>query len=394
MKKKILLILLIFFVTGCYKKNYINTQIIEEKNMLISINYPVTNTKLDTIIKKDIEHIYNEFKNKNYYYDLRRAELNIDYIFEKIDKYISVTLFIYINSPDNIITNYVKTYVYDNKLLNIGDFVKDTKLLNRLLNEKLIKSNVKIENKDISLFSINKDEIIIYFLKDEIVTIKIKLEDLNIKLKNNEQIVNKEVIIPDQNIDFKNKVVAITFDDGPSRYTDEIIEYLYSNRCSSTFFVLGNKVNDYKEVLKKSLSYGNELGNHSYSHKLLTKLDKEKLLEQINRTQDAIEEVTGYIPKILRPTYGSVNKLLRESTNLDIILWNVDTLDWKYKSINKIVSRAVYNLKDGNIILMHDTNRKTLLSLKKIIPILKNNGYKCVTVSELKEIKLLRDLYE
>ena len=76
---------------------------------------------------------------------------------------------------------------------------------------------------------------------------------------------------------------------------------------------------------------------------------------------------------------------------MDIILWTVDTMDWKYKSVNTIVKRATNKVKDGDIILMHDIHKRTMLALKKIIPILKEQGYEFVTVSELKEIQLLRN---
>ena len=114
------------------------------------------------------------------------------------------------------------------------------------------------------------------------------------------------------------------------------------------------------------------------------------MLEQINKTQNIITEKIGYTPVLLRPSYGSTNKIMKEKSNLEIVLWNVDTMDWKYKNVSKIVSRAAKNLKDGNIILMHDTYKRTLNALKKIVPILKENNYTCVTISEMNEINLIR----
>ena len=80
-----------------------------------------------------------------------------------------------------------------------------------------------------------------------------------------------------------------------------------------------------------------------------------------------------------------------KNTDLDIVLWNVDTMDWKYKNADTIVKRATQNLKDGNIILMHDTHKRTIEAVKKIVPILKEKGFTCVTISEMKEIKLIRE---
>lgn len=92
----------------------------------------------------------------------------------------------------------------------------------------------------------------------------------------------------------------------------------------------------------------------------------------------------------MRPTYGSINNRLRNNIDLDIVLWSVDTMDWKYKSIDKIVSRATKNVKDLDIILMHDTYKRTVEAVKKIIPILKKQGFQFVTISELNEVKALR----
>ena len=159
----------------------------------------------------------------------------------------------------------------------------------------------------------------------------------------------------------------------------------------ATFFVLGNKVEIYQDVLKESLKNGNEIGNHSYSHKWLIKLNKNELEKQIYKTQEIIKKTTGYTPTLLRPTYGSVNNNIKKLTDFKITLWNVDTLDWKYKSVNRIVNRAVKNPKDGNIILMHDIHERTVKAVEKIIPMLKEDGYDLVTVSELRDIQVLRD---
>ena len=95
------------------------------------------------------------------------------------------------------------------------------------------------------------------------------------------------------------------------------------------------------------------------------------------------------MPTLLRPTYGSVNKLIK-NLNMDIVLWTVDTMDWKYKSVNKIVSKATSNLKDGDVILMHDIYKRSANALDKIITEIKKQGFEIVTVLELKEIQKLR----
>ena len=384
--KKILIIFLLFFITGCSNKNeYIDTIIIENDDLLVNINYPVTGTELDINIKSDVKNIYNKYKYLN-------GELNIDYLYYKANNLISVSLFIYVNG-ENVKKNYVKTYFYNNKISNIKNLV-DINKLNKLLINKIKNTNINIEISDNYEFSFDNTNLYIYFnYNNNYETIEIPLSDLNIFFEKEKRVIN-EIILPNNDINYNDKVIALTFDDGPSKYTDELIEYLYQNNCKATFFVLGNKVKNYQDVLNKSISYGNEIGNHSYNHKWLIKLKKEEMINQIEKTQNLIYEYTGYIPTLLRPTYGSINSTLKNSTNLKIVLWNVDTLDWKYKSVDKIVARATKNLKSGNIILMHDIYKRSYDAVKKIVPILKENGYKCVTISELNKINDMRKLYE
>ena len=114
--KKILIIFLLFFITGCSNKNeYIDTIIIENDDLLVNINYPVTGTELDINIKSDVKNIYNKYQYLN-------GELNIDYLYYKVNNLISVSLFIYVNG-ENVKKNYVKTYFYNNKISNIKNLV-------------------------------------------------------------------------------------------------------------------------------------------------------------------------------------------------------------------------------------------------------------------------------
>lgn len=384
--KKIFIIFVLLLITGCSNKlEYIDTIVIENDDLLVNINYPVTGTELDLNIKKDVKNIYNKYKYLN-------GELNIDYLYYKVDNFISVALFIYVNG-DNINKNYVKTYFYNNKINNIESFV-DINKLNRILINKIKNTSLNIDIANNYEFSFDDTNLYVYFNYDNnYETIDIPLANLNIFFEKEKKVIN-EIILPNNDINYSEKVIALTFDDGPSKYTDDLIEYLHQNDCKATFFILGNKVSNYQDTLNKSISYGNEIGNHSYNHKWLIKLKKEEMINQIEKTQNLIYEYTGYIPTLIRPTYGSVNSTLKNSTNLKIVLWNVDTLDWKYKSVDKIVARATKNLKSGNIILMHDIYKRTYDAVKKIVPILKENGYKCVTISELNEINDMRNLYE
>lgn len=425
--KKLSIFLTIILLCGCTSKDdnnkNINTIIEEKSNILVGINYPITNIKnLDTQIESDIQQIYNDFKNEYEEFNNlnEKSELNIDYKLDIInDRFINIKIYTFIDSSTFAHpVNNIKTYLYDTEkksFLNIKDIIpKDTLSdLDKIVKVELLKNysecllldelnnKISLDYSSYNLFNIDNDYLYIYFNPTEItsnncgiVTVKIPLDKIKIKLeleKQEEIVINQNVSIPNKVIDPSKKVIALTFDDGPSKYTDEIIEILKENDANATFFVLGNKVEIYAETIKKSLSYGNEIGNHSYNHKWLAKLSQDEVTEQITKTQEIIKTYTGYTPKLIRPTYGNVNNNIRNASDLDIVLWTVDTMDWKYKSVNTIVKRATSKVKDGDIILMHDIHKRTMLALKKIIPILKEQGYEFVTVSELKEIQLLRN---
>lgn len=419
MKKLGIIFFTILLSIGCQKKENqsVRTIIEEEQNILIGINYPVTKSKkLNKIIQKEVHTQYNSFKEKymNFNSLNQKSELNIDYSFDKVKEYDIVTIHTYLNSSKFYQPqNYIKTYVYHKKkkrLISLKDVIPKedlsyiTKYVKHILQQKYNISNkniqkyIKNNHSTYSNFTFDQDYLYLYFDQFQniknIIKIQIPLENLNPKIDTEQQIIktaNTKVKIPNKILDPNKKFIALTFDDGPSIYTKEVINILKKYNCNATFFVLGNKVEIYQETIRESLKNGNELGNHSYSHKWLIKLDEESLKEQIDKTQDIIQETTGYTPKLLRPTYGSVNQKIRNLDQFEIILWNVDTLDWKYKSIDRIVNRATRNPKDGNIILMHDIHQRTVKALDKIIPILQNQGFELITISEMKEIQLLRD---
>ena len=134
-----------------------------------------------------------------------------------------------------------------------------------------------------------------------------------------------------------------------------------------------------------------EIGNHTYNHLLLTKYSKDKIEEEINKTNNLIFDITNSYPTLLRTSYGSVNRKIKEVSNMPIIIWNIDTLDWKYKSSDRIAYKILNKVKDGDIVLMHDIYKATLNSLEIIIPELLERGFQIVSVSELfyyKEINL------
>lgn len=183
------------------------------------------------------------------------------------------------------------------------------------------------------------------------------------------------------------KYVALTFDDGPSSFTEEIIDLLQKYNYNATFFVLGNKLNlNYKDVLKKSIKNGNEIGVHGYSHRSFTKMRQATMEEEITKTKKYIKNLTGYESTLVRPPYGNITKTIKNYNLGPYILWNNDTLDWKLRDANKISSRLINSIEDKSIILMHDTYLTTFKALDIILPYLKENNYVVTTVSKIYEL--------
>lgn len=396
--KKIIIVITLLLIVGCTKKeNNVVTIIKEENNCISSISYPkTTESKLNKQIKKYIQKEQKNFQ-KNYCSDeLERQELNIDFKQNIVNNhYLNITL---IKTNQN--KKEIKTYIFDtekNKELTIYDIFTENDL--KILVEKIKKeskekniSNIDDIIKNINNIKIQFDDEYLYIYIENL-NIKIPLEELDLKIKiDKDEKIKETYKYKEVNkvIDPNQKVIALTFDDGPSKYTKQIVDLLNEYEANATFFILGNKVEIYSDTLKYLLDSGNEIGNHSYNHKWLTHVTDEELLSQINTTQDIIKNTLNYTPTLLRPTYGSVNKTIKEKVDLEIILWNVDTLDWKYKNSNKIFKNILPKINDGKIVLMHDTYEYTYNTLKLLLPELKRQGYQFVTVSELKEINSIR----
>ena len=193
---------------------------------------------------------------------------------------------------------------------------------------------------------------------------------------------------PVRDIDPDKPMVALTFDDGPSpRYTPTILDVLKENGATATFFVLGIEAEKNKDLLTRIIDEGNEIGNHSFDHKNYTLLSDEELNYQIDTTEKIIEEATGYIPSIIRTPYGFVNDDLIKKIDYPIILWSLDTLDWENRNAETIYNNIIENVKDGEIILMHDTYESSADAVKLVIPELIKRGYQLVTISELSEYR-------
>ena len=188
-------------------------------------------------------------------------------------------------------------------------------------------------------------------------------------------------------IDKNKKMVALTYDDGPSIYTPRVLKTLKENNAVATFFVVGNRVPTYSDTVKKAHDMGCEIGNHTYEHKSLPNLSETEVKRQISKTNKEVKKAIGEKPVIMRPTGGATNANVKQWVGMPSIIWSIDTLDWKTRNADS-TRRAVLNrVKDGDIVLMHDLYSATATASETIIPELVRRGYQLVTVSELAECR-------
>jgi peptidoglycan/xylan/chitin deacetylase (PgdA/CDA1 family) len=305
----------------------------------------------------------------------------------------------------------VLIYLYDEqeKILNkeYRDYKKNISIdypffnniiIDNYLNDYL-ESFIKQENDLVDLLFIDYDyeeledriELILYIYKQKENTVQKYSRKIEIDVDNGLIIENNKIIdtsieydIYNQTIIKKDKpMIALTFDDGPNHNTSRVLDILEKYNAKATFFILGTNIKGNEKTIKRMNELNMEIGNHMYSHKLLTKLENDKILSEIEQVDNLIFDIINEYPSLIRPSYGTINNRIKKIINRPIIIWNTDTLDWKYHNSKSIANKVLKHASDGDIILMHDIYRATANSLEIIIPKLLEDGYQLVTVSEL-----------
>lgn len=215
--------------------------------------------------------------------------------------------------------------------------------------------------------------------EEGVVSVEIGYQDL-------EGIV-RDKVDPDA-IDPELPMVALTYDDGPYPATsNRILDCLEKYGQVATFFEVGKNVNAYPEVVARKAKLGMEIGNHTYSHPNLHKISDAEIASEINNTNAALQAACGQSSTVFRPPYGNTNTVVEKAAAVPVILWSVDTLDWKSRDANSVFSvvqgiHAKGGL-NGRVILMHSIYDSTAQATEMMVPWLLDNGYQLVTVSEL-----------
>lgn len=183
--------------------------------------------------------------------------------------------------------------------------------------------------------------------------------------------------------------IALTFDDGPHPiYTREILDILREYGIRATFFVIGQNVELYPELVEQELAEGHEVGNHTYSHCHLSETSSEQIIREIEACERSVYQLCEYRTKLFRPPEGVLPEAIHDyarDADYTVVLWSIDTYDWAHNPVDQIMKNIRRNADPGDIILMHDGVNESLTpdALRQLIPYLLDEGYSFVTVSEL-----------
>lgn len=243
-------------------------------------------------------------------------------------------------------------------------------------------------------YTVKENEFIIYFEKFvfepeyiETISIKVNYNEvysfLNFEPKLDNEYLNESAYDYNKN----KKTIALTFDDGPGKYTNDIVNILKDNKAKATFFMVGSKMNNYKNSLMNVYNNNFEIGSHTYSHMNMKKNNIKDIKKELKKTNDIFYNITGANISLVRPPYGAYNDEVINNIDYPLITWNIDTNDWRYHDKNYIVNHILDNAQDGSIILMHDSYKTTVEAVKEVLPKLYTLGYQVVTVSDLAAIK-------
>lgn len=178
------------------------------------------------------------------------------------------------------------------------------------------------------------------------------------------------------------KQVALTFDDGPSKYTRELLDFLREHNVPVTFFLVGNRINEFSGTVQQAVKDGHEIGYHSYSHKMQPQLSNAQIISDFEKSNELLRKLTGAEFTLWRTPGGDYNQRVLDCIDLPHIMWSVDTRDWDHRNSYKVYA-SVKGAKDGAIVLMHDLYGSTVEGATLAIEEMLEDDYEFLTVTEL-----------
>ena len=180
------------------------------------------------------------------------------------------------------------------------------------------------------------------------------------------------------------KLIAVTFDDGPSQYTSQLLDGLAARGAKVTFFMQGVNAQNYPSIVRRAWNEGHQICSHTYNHPSLTSVSASEVRNQLSRTDSILDNALGFdTTYMLRPPYGNYNQTVLNTAGVPCFYWSVDTLDWKSRNADSVYSEFLSHARDGSIVLLHDLYPTSVTGALRAIDTLKSRGYSFVTVAEL-----------
>lgn len=396
----------------------ITSDVSKDKRTPFAVHYPQTESEvfndvvLQYITKAKEDYPLSMKKNKD---KKATGELTINLeTFPYQDHYYSfvLTKMLYLGGANHVVST--KTFFFNNETgeaINIQtllqndnnnlttlaayvrkDLQQNLELKDQLNNDELLKvTEPKWEN--FNRFAIIDDSIHFYFDEYEIASgaagapiVKLALSLINPLLASDFQIA-METMEPTKPVspgDPNAKRIALTFDDGPHpKVTEQILNTLDKYHAKATFFMLGSRVKHYPNIARDVLARGHEIGNHSWNHPVLTKMPMEQVLKEYTSTANEIELAINQGATVFRPPYGATNDDINAKIPVPVVLWSIDTLDWKHRNSQLLLTYIKKNMHNNAIVLMHDIHQSTADGLDAVLAYLQSEGYEFVTVSEI-----------
>lgn len=329
----------------------------------------------DEFLNKFVDDYIDEF-----------ACISLDYDIYELDEN-RISIYLNCGIPKNMFYDYEKRQelTFSSLVSDMAKFDDTTKRLLNLKYPRFVSNDADLET---GVYDIQKEKITAYFKTKEYGLISVNIDNNEVKgLLNYDHIYTSEYQNEVYTYDKNKKTIAFTFDDGPSSIDLDIVSTLLDAHASGTFYLVGNRINSFPKSVKRILDAGMEVGNHTYDHKSLSGLSDEAIKNEVTKTNDVFLEATGVKLKTLRPSYGAINSRVQRQVGMPIVLWDIDTLDWKNRNAEKIKEIILENAHDGAIVLMHSLYPTTAEAVKAVLPELYKMGYQVASVEKLSELK-------
>lgn len=314
---------------------------------------------------------------------------------------------------DGMPTEHVSTFIYDTETAEFVTFqqllnnniryletftlfvqqqlLQNSDLKDTLVDKKTLTTIVAPTWEQYTTYAIENKELVIYYQPGEVATVEQGIVEVRTNMTYLQSILadpfdsKSEADVETLPLVADNrKRVALTFDDGPHpKVTQQILDILDEFDAKATFFMLGKNIEKYPDITKDVHARGHEIGNHTWTHPLMTKLSLEEAIDEYTKTEALIVQTIGENATVFRPPFGATNDAIKTEIALPSVNWSIDTLDWKHRNPQQTLKILKANMHNNAIVLLHDIHQPTADGLRAVMQYLDDAGYEFLTLSEV-----------